>query len=267
MRNEIPDTPALHSVSSECARMYFTKRHAKDENTLLCEQMFKDIGNHPNIIEFVRRTDSEESKFVSMLFKFYPYDDLRKYLNTHVYLQESLCIKIIKKILTALAHIHSHGYIHGDVKLENTLFDPVSESVKLCDLDYCKQWNPFTPMKKTNGTPIYIAPEMCNFKHEYMGPETDIWAVGVIAYICMYGIHPWGSWESTKTECVLNIAENNWKFRNDLRKTSSKFRNFVRECLTENPSERPTAEKLLSHEWLKNSHLYNLFEKKLIFDR
>ncbi len=39
------------------------------------------------------------------------------------------------------------------------------------------------------GTPSYMSPEIVN-KQEYLGPQADVWALGVLLYVMLVAIYP-----------------------------------------------------------------------------
>lgn len=45
-------------------------------------------------------------------------------------------VKYCDQIAKALAHIHGLGYLHGDLKLENLLYDRKTDSFKITDFGF-----------------------------------------------------------------------------------------------------------------------------------
>jgi serine/threonine protein kinase len=111
---------------------------------------------------------------------------------------ERECKRIVREILTGIAHIHDQGLVHRDIKPENVLMhiaDPSSpvttKSMKIIDFDTTQEWTPESPKAKgVVGTHGYIAPE------GYLGnysPKSDLWSVGVIMYVLMTGEMPYSN--------------------------------------------------------------------------
>ena len=92
-------------------------------------------------------------------------------------------------IVHALDAVHGHGIIHRDIKPENLVFDS-NGYLKLTDFGIARQWDPDQDnSNETSGTPGYMAPEvMCKNNH---GIAADYFAVGVIAWECMFGRRPY----------------------------------------------------------------------------
>ncbi|CAJ1384429.1 unnamed protein product [Effrenium voratum] len=113
--------------------------------------------------------------------------------------------EVLKELLAAVAELHSHGFIHKDLKLENVMLNrpgPKCPShirrnlatspgagVKLIDFDTVEEWNSTGPKSRhVLGTDQYIAPEAYEGKYS---PASDIFAVGVIAFKMLTGSFPY----------------------------------------------------------------------------
>ena len=92
-------------------------------------------------------------------------------------------------MIHALETVHGHNIIHRDIKPENLVFDE-SGYLKLTDFGIAREWVPNTDnSNETSGTPGYMAPEgMCKNNHDI---AADYFAVGVIAWECMFGRRPY----------------------------------------------------------------------------
>ena len=92
----------------------------------------------------------------------------------------------MKKILSAVKHLHEHGICHRDLKPENFIFSDKSEDaeIKLIDFGFCCCGD--QPLKVFCGTPSYMCPEIVS-KREYLGPPADIWAMGILTYAMLFG--------------------------------------------------------------------------------
>ena len=92
-------------------------------------------------------------------------------------------------MINALETIHAHGIIHRNIKPENLVFDERGY-LKLTDFGLAKELVPDVDnSNETSGTPGYMSPEvMCKNNH---GIAADYFAVGVIAWECMFGCRPY----------------------------------------------------------------------------
>ncbi|MFL5343350.1 MAG: serine/threonine-protein kinase [Hyalangium sp.] len=105
-------------------------------------------------------------------------------------------VGILDEILSALVAAHKEGVIHRDLKPGNVFLVENGEgarSVKLLDFGIAKvvQFRPSRPLTAQGnilGTPEYMAPEQV--RGEAVGPTTDLYAVGIIAFQLLTGRLP-----------------------------------------------------------------------------
>lgn len=97
--------------------------------------------------------------------------------------------RILEGLFSALAHIHSKGIIHRDVKTANILLSTPSGPALLADFGIA--WSPDDlasepPDQKITdvGTTCYRPPELL-FGHKAYGPEVDLWAAGCVVAECV----------------------------------------------------------------------------------
>ena len=67
---------------------------------------------------------------------------------------------MMKQILSAVAHIHSNGFMHRDLKPENTLYDARTKELKIIDFGSAVPYRKGEYLKKIAGSLYYIAPEV-----------------------------------------------------------------------------------------------------------
>src|SRR5690606_23549015 len=83
-----------------------------------------------------------------------------------------------------LSHLHSAGYVHGDVKPLNILIkDGVARLA-----DFGNAVRPGASLRM-GGTPGYISPEVATGNRTASG---DVFALGVTAWACLFGTLPFG---------------------------------------------------------------------------
>ena len=97
---------------------------------------------------------------------------------------------MLEGILAGLGHAEDHGVAHRDLKPENVLI--ARRGVKIADFGIARAYDAlthsFTASGAALGTPTYMAPEQA--LDERLGPSTDLYAVGVIAYELIAGRPP-----------------------------------------------------------------------------
>jgi serine/threonine protein kinase len=90
-----------------------------------------------------------------------------------------------------LIYTHRNDIIHRDLKLSN-IFIGENMQVKIGDYGLCTKVIDKSERKTTIcGTPNYIAPEVLDgdrfHGHSF---EVDIWSIGIIVYILLFGKAP-----------------------------------------------------------------------------
>ena len=85
------------------------------------------------------------------------------------------------------------------------------------------------------------------------GEKCDIWAVGVLAYELLSKLKPFDNFTGDHAEIWKQIKVGSFEFDGAAwRSVSEEAREFIKFCLTFNPSVRPTARQALSHKWIEN---------------
>ena len=97
---------------------------------------------------------------------------------------------VLEGMLAGLGHAEVAGIVHRDLKPENVLISR-NGGVKIADFGIARAYNALTPLTGTGttiGTPTYMAPEQVT--GDTLGPYTDLYALGVIAYELLSGQPP-----------------------------------------------------------------------------
>ena len=114
--------------------------------------------------------------------------ELFNYLAEKGRLSEEETRVIFGQLCLAVAYVHSKGIVHRDLKLENVLLDERCR-VKLGDFGFTREFERGVLLETFCGTTGYASPEMLMAK-KYLGPEVDIWSLGVILYTLLTGTLP-----------------------------------------------------------------------------
>ena len=153
-------------------------------------------------------------------------------------------IEAAAQILEALAHAHSKGVVHRDVKPANVMVENGEEiSIRLLDFGMAQidEADTLTAVGDVPGTLAYIAPE------RLAGAEAtgaaDVWSLGVILWESLAGRHPF--WAVSPLETARRVehgAQPLAELRPDLPR---KLCRSVDRMLSTDPKKRPTARQAL----------------------
>ncbi|XP_034386307.1 LOW QUALITY PROTEIN: obscurin [Cyclopterus lumpus] len=158
----------------------------------------------------------------------------------------------IQQILEGVGHIHSMNMMHLDIKPDNILMVyPPRDEIKICDFGFCQEIDTSRHQYSMFGTPEFVAPEIVH--QEPVTVATDIWSVGVLAYICLVCRCPFVG--ETDRATLLRVGEGtlNWDAP-DVTNRSPEAQNFLHMLLQPDPEKRLSAFECLSHEWLQDEH-------------
>lgn len=165
---------------------------------------------------------------------------------------ESDAADLIRATLSAVAYLHDHGIVHRDLKPENLLFRTPEDNADLLIADFglsrIMDEEQFHVLTTTCGTPGYMAPEI--FKKSGHGKPVDVWAIGVITYFLLCGYTPFDRDSNLEEMQAILVADYSFTPLEYWRGVSVQARQFIKRCLTIDPTARMTSHEALSHPWI-----------------
>ncbi|CAH1994340.1 unnamed protein product [Acanthoscelides obtectus] len=164
-------------------------------------------------------------------------------------LQEVEARKAMKQILEGVAYLHDRNIAHLDLKPQNLLLsvEDSCEDIKLCDFGISKVLQPGVTVREILGTADYVAPEVLSY--EPIGLSTDVWSIGVLAYVLLSGFSPFGA--DDKQQTFLNISRCSLSFEPEhFDDVSTAAVDFIKSALVVNPRDRPSIHEMLDHPWI-----------------
>ncbi|MFO0550949.1 MAG: serine/threonine-protein kinase [Polyangiaceae bacterium] len=145
----------------------------------------------------VRVTDADVATELNgapfLVMEFLRGEDLDRHLQTHGAMTPRDVVTYLQQTARALDKAHALGIVHRDLKPENlfiTLREDGSPHIKILDFGIAKFTSGATSdlVHKTAtspgqiyGTPLYMAPEQAKGESNKISPQTDVWALGLIA--------------------------------------------------------------------------------------
>ncbi|GBE59370.1 CAMK CAMKL kinase [Babesia ovata] len=267
-------TYALKVISKSqfnCDRALF--RRLKDEMSLVTA-----LG-HPNIVRTFELLETVSTIVIAM--EYCDGGDMIGLIKEYSPMAEPMARAIFRMVVAGVHYLHSSNICHRDIKPENIFlkrmvprsfgrvasisskgnhavdaYEPhaiqygmMPYIVKIGDFGAATRINDNRALLETVGTMSYAAPEVlgCAGVTGYNGKSADIWSLGVLLYAMLFGELPWHNEDVGLREAVKQILDKPLSFPCH---TSTTSRELMSSMLRIQPSERPTIEGVMSHQWL-----------------
>ena len=160
-------------------------------------------------------------------------------------LTENDCRNIASQLVKILSDMQNKaGLSHMDIKVENTLIDPSTGKIKLCDFSACAFVETLVADSTNKGTEAYWAPEIVKSRRFYP-TRSNIWAIGIMLYSILPG-HVDVPWEQYQDGMVKEL-----EFHRDVSKDA---KNFVLTCLEPDVRVRVPLNYLVNMKWINEMY-------------
>eukprot|EP00906_Rhabdomonas_costata_P032955 RCo046402 len=205
--------------------------------------------DHPNVVRFIGFEHIEESAEVVIFTEFIEGGTLLAHVeDNNGRLPERAVTGFTLQLLQGLQYLHGRGVVHRDLKCENVLLS-LSGVLKLVDFSCSKQLMPsrlthsLELCQTSVGSPYWMAPEV--LLGEKYGFKADIWSLGATVVEMLQGRPPWPEFSSVQ-QAQLAIGSSTGPPTAMPATLSPPMKAFLLACFQRKPSDRPTAEALLS---------------------
>lgn len=150
--------------------------------------------------------------------------DVVSYLSSrHEYNEQHVC-SVITQTLDALQYLHWRGFCHLNIQPDNIVMASVrSVQIKLVDFGSAEKVSKMGTKVNVSGWLDSTAPELIN--DELVYPQTDIWSVGVIAYLLLSGTSPFRG--ANENETRQNISYVRYRFENLYKEITPEATRFI----------------------------------------
>ncbi|CAL9059966.1 mitogen-activated protein kinase kinase kinase 5 isoform X1 [Musa acuminata AAA Group] len=219
------------------------------------EQEIKFLSQfkHPNIVQYYGSETIDDQLYIYLEYV-HP-GSINKYVRQHCgAMTESVVRNFTRHILKGLAYLHSKNIMHRDIKGANLLVN-VHGIVKLADFGMAKHLSGTMGALSLKGSPYWMAPEVVQATmNKDVGYDfaVDIWSLGCTIIEMFTGKQPWNGLEGAAA--MFKVLHKDPPIPESL---SNDGKDFLRCCFHRNPTDRPAANMLLEHPFIKNSHHYN----------
>uniref|UniRef100_A0A0B7BN15 Uncharacterized protein n=1 Tax=Arion vulgaris TaxID=1028688 RepID=A0A0B7BN15_9EUPU len=222
-----------------------------DKYTVKNEISIMNQLHHPKLINL---HDAFEDKYeMVLILEFLSGGELFDRIAAEDYkMSEAEVINYMRQACEGLKHMHEHNIVHLDIKPENIMCETKKAStVKIIDFGLATKLNPDDIVKVTTATAEFAAPEIVD--REPVGFYTDMWAIGVLAYVLLSGLSPFAGEDDLET--LQNVKRCDWDFDEDaFSSVSPEAKDFIRNLLQKEPKKRMTVHDSLEHAWLQGDH-------------
>ena len=228
--------------------------------------VLKTVHDHGSIITLMG--DAEETGVGWMFMEMASGGELFDRLIESGSLSEKAAWPYVRGLVEALAHCHSKGVVHRDVKLENVMLcaeDP--RAVRLIDFGLALQLDiaegepggiaPNQTIKDPAGTQAYRAPEVSRAGYE--PSKVDVWSTAIVLFSLASGFFPLqeahpSDWRFKKLAAQqadgLGACEALYKMYKRNCPFSPALRELLNGMLEIDPAKRLSLSAVLSSEWL-----------------
>lgn len=217
--------------------------------------------NHPNIVEIFDVGEEDGRHYIVM-------EVVRgKTLKELILARGTLDVKesmlIMRQVIAAVAHAHTHNIIHRDIKPQNILVKD-DGSVKIADFGIAMAMDAtqLTQVDSVMGSVHYMAPECA--RGESASVQSDVYALGVVFYELLSGQVPFAA--EVSVQVALKHMQADFP---SVRATNSNIpqsiENVILKATAKNKNHRFTSANDMLH--TLDDALEKKNEKKLVFER
>ncbi|KAM6915108.1 hormonally up-regulated neu tumor-associated kinase [Xenentodon cancila] len=215
------------------------------------EPRIHQMVRHPHIVVLLETLETENSYY--MVMELCAGGDLMDRICERKRLEEKEVRRFTRQILSAVGHLHKHGIVHRDLKIENFLLDE-HNNIKIVDFGLSNTLRAdslsLELLSTQCGSPAYAAPEL--LAHRKYGPKVDVWSIGVSMFAMLTGTLPF-------TVEPFNIKQLHQKMVNreisnipsDISKGAV---SFMKSLLEPDPDKRPSVRVAMEERWINEGY-------------
>ncbi|XP_017206004.1 myosin light chain kinase family member 4 isoform X1 [Oryctolagus cuniculus] len=228
-------------------------RGVKDKEEVKNEISVMNQLDHVNLIQLYDAFESKND--IVLVLEYVDGGELfDRIIDENYNLTELDTILFVKQICEGIRHMHQMYILHLDLKPENILcVNRDAKQIKIIDFGLARRYKPREKLKVNFGTPEFLAPEVVNY--DFVSFPTDMWSVGVIAYMLLSGLSPFLG--DNDAETLNNILACRWDLEDEeFQDVSEEAREFISKLLIKEKSWRISASEALKHPWLSDHKLH-----------
>ena len=223
-----------------------------DERRLIREMAITLLMDHPYIVTVHKVFISNYYYYIIM--DFVNGTHVLDFIISHGKLKEKFAQNLFTQLISAIGilllialdYCHKNSICHRDLKIENILINNRGY-MQLIDFGLANLYNTESNLNTFCGSLYFAAPELLSAR-KYVGPEIDVWSLGVILYVLVCGCVPFD--DANLPALHAKIIGGKVDYPNHL---SSSVRNLLAKMLVVNPENRAKLEEIKQHSWLSKA--------------
>ncbi|KAH6588113.1 hypothetical protein BASA50_007042 [Batrachochytrium salamandrivorans] len=218
-----------------------TNKLEQEDQRIIREIAITLLLSHPNIVPLHEIVVSHDHYY--LFFEHIDGPQMLDFIISHGRLKEKFARRFMRQIISAVDYCHQNSIVHRDLKIENILIDKNGQ-IKLIDFGLANLYSPKSLLSTFCGSLYFAAPELLS-ACKYVGPEVDIWSMGVIMYVLVCGRVPFD--DSSLPALHAKIKAGRVEYPSFL---SEECIHMLSQMLTLDPSKRATIQTLQTHPWI-----------------
>ncbi|XP_078283604.1 uncharacterized protein mylk4b [Rhinoraja longicauda] len=224
-------------------------RAAKQKEEVENEIQVMNQLNHTNLIQLYDAFETKNA--IILIMEYIEGGELfDRIIDENYNLTEMDTILFVRQICEGLQYMHQMYILHLDLKPENILcVSREANQVKIIDFGLARRYKPREKLKINFGTPEFLAPEVVNY--DFVSFPTDMWSLGVIAYMLLSGLSPFLGEDDNET--LNNILACKWDLDDaEFENVTEDAKEFISKLLIKEKGARISAAQCLKQPWLTN---------------
>lgn len=260
---------ALNVTNGEMLAVKQVTVQAPAQSSEAIEALIKEVEtmkdlDHLNIVQYLGFEQKQQT--YSLFLEYVAGGSISSCLKSYGKFDEQLVKFITRQVLEGLKYLHQNGILHRDLKADNLLLE-LDGTCKISDFGISKKSHDIYSNNaelSMQGTIFWMAPEvihsMVEDQKQGYSAKVDIWSLGCVVLEMFAGQRPWSNeavisaiYKIGKTKLAPPIPDD----------ISPEAKDFLDKCFTINSEERPTASKLLEHEFMTSDASFNFNKTQL----
>ncbi|XP_009144845.2 mitogen-activated protein kinase kinase kinase 18 [Brassica rapa] len=260
-------TATVSTAISNSGEMFAVKSADFSSSAILQnEQSVLSTLSSPHIVKYIGSdvTPEKDGLVYNLLMEYVSGGSLHDLIkNSGGKLPEPAIRSYTRQILRGLSYLHERGIVHCDLKSQNVLVEENGVVCKIADMGCAK------PVLNSgfSGTPAFMAPEVARGEEQRF--PADVWALGCTVIEMMTGSSPWQELNDVVAAMYkIGFSGESPEIPEFI---SEKGKDFLMNCLENDPKQRWTVEELLKHPFLDDedveSHLQSSSSPSTVLDQ